>query len=117
MKKIEYKVLYSSTIRDYIEENISRKFKRHLKNMNPKYYINGKEAKNYYEIKKDDELVILYEDDIISDSHCYEYDIEIVYETKNYMIINKPRGLKTIPTGYNDFKSLYNAILYYYKKK
>jgi len=32
------------------------------------------------------------------------------------MILYKEKGLKTIPTGYNNFISLYNAILYYYKE-
>ncbi len=116
MKRLEYDIENNSTIKDYIKDNVSRKFQRHLKRMNVKYYINGLEAKAHFKISSGDKLIVEYEPDKLDDSHLYELPLDIVYECKEYMIINKPRGLKTIPTGYNDFKSLYNAIIAYYEK-
>ena len=75
--------------------------------------VEPKEIKNYDILHNGDILDIIY-DDINKEDVSYEYEIDIIYECKEYMIINKPSGLKTIPTGYNDFKSLYNAIIYYY---
>lgn len=116
MKTIEYKVLYNSIVKDYIKENVSKKFLRHLKNMNVKYYLNDRLVKNYEEIYKDDILRIEYEEDNIKDNHLYDIPLNILYEDNHYMVLNKPSGLKTIPTGYNDFKSLYNAVLSYFIK-
>lgn len=114
--KLEYISDSEIEIRDFIKNNISRKFKRSLKALNPKYFINDIEAYNYSKMNKGDRLTIIYDDKSSSDKNYYDIDIDVVYETENYMIINKPRGLKSIPTGYNNFESLYNAILSYYKK-
>ncbi len=116
MKTIKYMIKADTTIKEFLISNVSRKFQRHLKKMDVKYYINGEEAKSHFEIKRGDILEVVYKPDKIDDSHLYDIPLDIVYECKEYMIINKPRGLKTIPTGYNDFKSLYNAIISYYEK-
>lgn len=116
MKRIEYIVEYDSIIKDYIKEKESRKFLRHLKALDVEYKLNGNMVRSHIEIKKGDHLELIYKDDVIRDNNFYDYPLDIVYDCPEYMILNKPRGLKTIPTGYNDFKSLYNAILFYYKK-
>lgn len=114
--KLEYIVDCKCQIKEYIRLKISRKFMRHLKFLNVKYYINDKNAQSHFELIPGDKLTIIYDEEMTKDNHLYEYDIDVLYETDDYMIINKPSGLKSIPTGYNDFKSLYNAVLYYYKK-
>ncbi|MDO4912027.1 MAG: RluA family pseudouridine synthase [Lactobacillus sp.] len=39
--------------------------------------------------------------------------LEVVYETDNYVIINKPAGLLTIPSRYEDDDSVVNRLLHY----
>ncbi len=116
MKELEFKIEYDSILKDYIKENVSRKFMRHLKNMNAKYILNGVDVKNYTNVYKGDTLKVQYEPDELEYINTKDISLDILYETGEYMIINKPKGLKTIPTGYNDFNSLYNAILNYYQK-
>lgn len=114
--RLEYKVDREISIKEYIVDAVSRKFFRHLKTLNVKYYVNGTEKRSHEILKNGDILEIIYDDDIIDDPNVYEMDIDILYQNDDFMIINKPKGLKSIPTGYNDFKSLYNAINYYFKK-
>ena len=114
--RLEYKIDKDSIVRDFFEENTSRKFKRFLKRVGAAYFINSSPANNYDVLKSGDILVVEYDDIATSDEHFNDIELDIVYEDSHYMVINKPRGLKTIPTGYNDFNSLYNGILNYYKK-
>lgn len=116
MKELKLEIAYDATLKEYIKDNISRKFARHLKNMNVLYFLNDIEVKNYCLVSKGDILKIVYEQDVSSDINYYDIPLDILYECEEYIIINKPSGLKTIPTGYNDFSSLYNALLLYYKK-
>lgn len=116
MKKLEYIVSEKCEIKEFIKLNISKKFYRYIKRNGYYITLNDKVIEAYKICDVGDKLSIFYNEESISDNHLYEVDIDILYECDEYMIIYKPKGLKTIPTGYNDFKSLYNAILYYYKK-
>lgn len=116
MKKIKYEIKEDILIKDFIKNNISKKFYRYIKRNGYKLYRNDKEVLNYELVHNNDILTIEYKDSITTDNNLYEMDLDILYETDYLMVIYKPKGLKTIPTGYNDFKSLYNGILYYYKK-
>ena len=114
--RLEYEIFEDIVIRDFILSNTSRKFKRFLKRINASYYINDLPAKNYQTLHKGDILIVEYDDQIVDANHIVDMPLDILYEDDYYMVINKPRGLKTIPTGFNDFNSLYNGILSYYKK-
>lgn len=116
MKKLTYEVQSDQLIKDFIKLNISKKFYRYIKRNGYYIILNGKKTEAYLECKKGDILDIFYNEGELKDDHAYDHPIEILYETKNYMILYKEKGLKTIPTGYNDFKSLYNAIIFYYQK-
>lgn len=116
MKKVEYEVDLRQPIKDFIKLNISKKFYRYIKRNGYYITLNDEVIEAYKMCEVGDKLTIFYNEEAICDDHLYEFDIDVLYECEEYMVIYKPKGLKTIPTGYNDFKSLYNAILYYYKK-
>ncbi|MGM9971265.1 MAG: RluA family pseudouridine synthase [Anaeroplasmataceae bacterium] len=116
MRKLEYKIDCDIVIKDYIKKNIGKKFYRYLKRVGYELYLNNDLVKEYYKAFTDDILTIKYNEDTILDTNYYQKELDIIYEEKDFMVLYKPKGLKTIPTGYNDFKSLYNMILYYYKE-
>lgn len=43
--------------------------------------------------------------------------IDIVYETKNYLVINKPAGVLSIPSRYEDSEALVNRVMGYFEQK
>ena len=102
-------------IKDLIKKEVSRKFYKYLKRCNHKLYINGNEVKNYQIIKENEILNIEY-DDLAFSCKPLDLDLNVIYESNNYMIIYKPKGLPTIPKNKDDSYSLYNAIYNYYLK-
>lgn len=47
----------------------------------------------------------------------YEYDLDVVYEDEYMIIVNKPSGMLTHPTNFNEQNTLINACLHYFKQK
>lgn len=117
MRELEYIIDKDIIIKEYIKNNISKKFYRYLKRVGYTIYLNGNIVKNYNVAHTSDILKIAYEEESTNDTNYYEKELDIVYECDDFFVLYKPKGLKSIPTGYNDFKSLYNMILYYYKCK
>lgn len=115
MRRLEYNIIEDIIIKDFIKVNISKKFYRYLKRVGYKLYLNNKLVNNYDKAFVGDILLITYNEDNVIDEHYYKLDLDIIYECNDFLVIYKPSGLKTIPTGHNDFISLYNALLYYYK--
>ena len=78
--------------------------------------VNGKPVKSSYKVKPLDEIVILldrpkYENDIIPE----DIPLNIVYEDKDLLVINKPAGLVVHPGCGNYTGTLVNAIAWHLK--
>lgn len=78
--------------------------------------VNGKPVKSSYKVKPLDEIVILldrpkYENDIIPEN----IPLNIVYEDKDLLVINKPAGLVVHPGCGNYTGTLVNAIAWHLK--
>lgn len=43
--------------------------------------------------------------------------IDIVKETKNYIVVNKPAGVLSIPSRYEDSDAVVNRLMWYFKQK
>ncbi len=116
MRTLEFEIKNEIIIKEFIKQNISKKFYRYLKRSNYTLFLNGKTTMSHFKAYSGDILRIEYVENNIEDTNYYPMDLDIIYEDDDFMVLYKPSGLKTIPTGYNDFKSLYNALLYYYKE-
>ena len=97
-------------IKDFIIEKVSRNFYGYLKEHNASYLINGFYTLSYEKARCGDELVIIYEEDAQEGIPSYK-DLEICFENDNYLIINKPPHLLTIPSTHEPNDSVYNRIL------
>ena len=77
--------------------------------------VNGKKVKPSYKTKIDDEIEI--KDGFIEevDIQPTEMDIDIVYEDKDLMVINKPSGLVVHPGSGNYDNTLVNGLMNYTK--
>lgn len=78
--------------------------------------VNGRPVKSSYKVKPHDEIVILldrpkYENEIIPE----DIPLDIVYEDKDIMVINKPAGLVVHPGCGNYTGTLVNAIAWHLK--
>lgn len=105
MKK--YTVNKEIIIFDYLKENISLS-KNSIKNLlHDKYiYVNNKCITKYnYLLKPGDKIEIKS-----------SIDLDIIYEDKDIIVINKPYGLLTISTANEKNKTLYKMVSDYVKR-
>lgn len=92
---------------DYLYKNIS-KSKNTIKNLlkNGNVYVNGKPNTKYdYELKENDKVEIKNKID----------NIEIIYENKDIIVVNKPYNMLTISTIKKQDNTLYHKVLTYLK--
>ena len=93
---------------DFLKNNLSIS-KNSIKNLlhNKFVYVNNKCISKYdYLIKKDDIIEIKSTN-----------DIDIIYEDKNIIVVNKPYGLLTVSTEKQKDKTLYKIVSNYVKEK
>ena len=83
-----------------------------------KVSINGKIVKlPSYKVKLEDKITVNFEIEQNTYLKPFKYKIDIVYEDKDILIINKPVGMVVHPGAGNFEKTLVNALLFKYKNK
>lgn len=115
-RKICFKAEKNNRISEFLKENLSKRFYRHLKSISAKYTIQGVEKKLYQEISAGEELEIVYfepEKYYGWQQVCIKPRIE--FENEHYLIVYKPAGLLTIPIQANP-NSIYQQLVYYLGK-
>ena len=102
----EYIVNEKIILFDYLCNNLSKKIVKKL--LHDKYiYVNNKCITKYdYMLNIGDKIVIKNSN-----------DIDIIYEDKEILVVNKPYGLLTISTDKEKEKTLYRKVSDYVKKK
>ena len=78
-------------------------------------FINGKKYTTDYLLNKGDNLRIVLEDQP-SSLIPVEKDIKIVFEDEFFLVVNKEKGLTTIPSKRHYSDSLAGRVAYYYQK-
>jgi 23S rRNA pseudouridine1911/1915/1917 synthase len=77
--------------------------------------VNTKEIKSSYAIKDADEIEIIVPDASELKLEAQDIPLDIQYEDKDMLVINKPSGMLTHPTSIEKEGTLVNALLYYCK--
>ena len=103
-------------ITEELKKHLSKRMYRHLKGYNIDIYINGEKKETFEFINKGDVITFDYDIEKEVEWPLYESKIDVLFECDNYLIVNKPSGLLTIPTKCNP-KSLYQEVLFYLKSK
>lgn len=106
-------------VKEYlIKQNIFASTQKEIKNGNGQILVNDQPVENWYQLKKDDLLEVVFPvstqgDNIASIMH----DFEILYEDSYLLIVNKENNLASIPTREHFNQSISNYIMSYYKRK
>lgn len=80
--------------------------------------VNHKRRYSKYLLKKGDEIIF-----ILGNEKKNEFlkptnlPVNIIKETKDYLIVNKPAGVLSIPSRYEDDTAIVNRLLHYFKKQ
>lgn len=75
--------------------------------------INNQLAKSGYRVKRDDRVHVMVPEPSSIEAKPQEMPLSIVYEDKDIIVINKPRGLVVHPAAGNTEGTLVNALLFH----
>ena len=95
-----------------LKNHVSKKLYKNIKSSNSKIMVNNLPLETYKIINKGDIITVLYHKEKEIEWPLYESKLDILYEDDNYLVVNKPQGLLSIPIK-SEPKSLYQEILYY----
>lgn len=73
--------------------------------------VNGKEQKVSYKVQENDEISVVIPAAKELDIQAQDIPVEIVYEDKDIIVVNKPKGLVVHPANGNWDGTLVNAIM------
>ena len=80
--------------------------------------VNGVEKTVRYQLKKDDQITIVFPLEEVSDGLIAEYGkLNIIYEDEACLIINKPPFVNTIPSREHPTGSIANFVCGYFKEQ
>lgn len=118
---MKYELIYpdipSERIDKYINEqlpDLSRSFIQQLIK-NEEVTINGKPCKSNYKCKPMDSITIEYEEAKELEAVAENIPLDIVYEDKDIVIVNKPKNMVVHPAAGHENGTLVNALLYHCK--
>lgn len=114
--KLEYTIKDNDImVKDFLLQNgVSRNFGRKIK-LYGKIYVNDVEVKNYYNLKCNDKLVIIYDEDKNNNILNVEKPIDILFEDEYLLVINKPINLSSLPSRKHIEDNLISRIHAYFK--
>lgn len=103
-------------LRDFlIKQKISKKSIKAIK-MKGDILVNGVHQTVRYRLKYLDLIHLIWPIETTA-MIPYKYPLKIVYEDNDYLIIDKPAGLASIPNKRYPEKTLANALIYYYQQQ
>lgn len=76
-----------------------------------KVLVNGKKTKSSYKVQENDQIILEEEKPKEINLKAQDIPIEIIYEDKDIIVVNKPKGLVVHPANGNPDGTLVNAIM------
>lgn len=102
-------------LKDFLnKQNISKKALKAIK-MHGDILVNGVHQTVRYCLKSGDKVALLWPDETTT-MKPFKLPLKIVYEDDDYLIVDKPAGLPSIPSKLYPEKTLANALVYYYSQ-
>ena len=108
-----------SSILKYLKrQEISRKTMVAIKHRGGEILVNGHPQIVHYKLKVGDQVTVIFPKEVRSEGlKPYALTLDIVYEDDYLMVINKPKGLPTIPSIRYPHKTLANGLIHYYNEQ
>lgn len=105
-------------IRQFLsEKDISRRALTDIKFAGGKITVNQREENVLYQLKCGDRLEVTFPPEKSSETLIGEdIPIQIIFEDKDLLVIDKPAFMNTIPSREHPHGSLANALIGYYQK-
>ncbi|MBE5883350.1 MAG: RluA family pseudouridine synthase [Lachnospiraceae bacterium] len=75
--------------------------------------VNGKPVKGSYRVKTDDEVAFELPESVEPDIEPENIPLDILYEDKDVIVVNKPKGMVVHPAAGHYSQTLVNALMYH----
>lgn len=96
-------VLIDSLSRSFIQKMIKEE----------KIFVNGQNVKGSYRVKTDDEIAFYLPESVEPDIEPENIALDVLYEDKDVIVINKPKGMVVHPAAGHYSGTLVNALMYH----
>lgn len=97
----------------YCTERLKNLSRSQLKTGLKSLYVNSQKAKLSRNVQNGDLIELVWDNPIPEYAHPQKLPLNIIYEDKNIIVINKERGMVSHPAGGNWDGTLVNALNYY----
>ena len=105
-------------VKEYLElKGLSRNLRKKAR-IYDVIYINGQKAKNYFELKKNDSLELIFEEEMNDEiliNNALTFDI--LYEDEYIIVIDKPSGISSQPSRRHPLDNVISGIKQYFINK
>ncbi|MEG0295403.1 MAG: RluA family pseudouridine synthase [Clostridium sp.] len=107
----------SVRIDKFLNEKIEDKSRSFIQGLidNKNVTVNGKEIKSNYKLRVKDEIEVVLPEPIELNVEAENIPLNIVYEDKDIVVVNKEKGMVVHPAPGNYSGTLVNALLYHCK--
>lgn len=78
--------------------------------------LNGKSTNKKYKTKVEDEIVIEYNEKVLTEIKPENIKLDILFEDEDIIVINKPKNMVVHPAVGNEHGTIVNALLYHCKE-
>lgn len=82
---------------------------------NDEILVNNEPTKASYKLRKDDEILIIFEEPVNLDIIPEDIPLDVFYEDKDLIVVNKPSGMVVHPAFGNYQGTLVNALMHHCK--
>lgn len=99
----------------FVADNIKELSRVYVQELIEEGYItvNDKNSKSSYKTCLNDEIIVTFKEETSCDVEAQDIPLDIVYEDKDVIVINKDRGMVVHPAPGNYKDTLVNALLYH----
>lgn len=112
---LRYHITKHTLIKDFLDKKLSSNLIVSI-NLYGMYIVNNQQVKNYYPLKPGDVLEVVLPKEDSDNIKAIKGDLDILYEDSYLLILNKPDGLATLPTGVHYNNSLANIVAGYFAR-
>ncbi len=110
VEEIESKVRVDSYIASNLE-NISRSL---VSDKESQIFINSKKAKNSTKVQNGDKIEFIYSEEFFEGIEPEDINLDILYEDKDILVINKNQGIVVHPGAGNHNSTIVNGLVHRY---
>ncbi len=105
-------------VKDFLElKGLSRNLRKKAR-IEDVIFINGKKAKNYYELHCGDILELVYTEELNQEILANQnLHLDIIYEDDFIIIINKPNNISSQPSRKHPIENIVSVLKHYFIKK